>query len=421
MVLPVLHESGFGNQFGMLLEHLSLAQLARAPLQLPPFHQPAEHRSEAEPPPPHPSELLNLSSLNSPCSAVSAISLEQTHLLPQLDSLLTLAVRREDGTEKAPKWHLARLPLRPRSIELAVVRMLQSKGLEHASTFAYCHTIDCRSRTRRACRRTPRLCARTPQRLPNNYLFAHRLSQLLCDRAPSPGLELSRLQLAALQGLKLSESVVADALLLSRELGLFSAIHLRLSDAGALTKGLNRSTLLGQVTALVPTLEKVAAAHTSSSKHHPYSVYLASNRPGEVEALLPTLRGIFGVRFQVYSWKQVAPHVFPLQPIGLRAALIEHELCVRAPIAFAGSVWSTWSNLIGLRRWAQSLSAPRAYLDLATGSAAPPCAEAALPTLLKRGANARRRASRGEGCETWLRELGAIGPTPDVDDNDELP
>lgn len=133
MVLPVLHESGFGNQFGMLLEHLSLAQLARAPLQLPPFHQPAEHRSEAEPPPPHPSELLNLSSLNSPCSAVSAISLEQTHLLPQLDSLLTLAVRREDGTEKAPKWHLARLPLRPRSIELAVVRMLQSKGLEHAS------------------------------------------------------------------------------------------------------------------------------------------------------------------------------------------------------------------------------------------------------------------------------------------------
>lgn len=153
----------------------------------------------------------------------------------------------------------------------------------------------------------------------------------------------------------------------------------RLSDAGALTKGLNRSTLLGQVTALVPTLEKVAAAHTSSSKHHPYSVYLASNRPGEVcqprgtsdgtcyarvgifgihghlfatrhdaerpqsnwdhigsvrgalnsnylkysrylgwqvEALLPTLRGIFGVRFQVYSWKQVAPHVFPLQPIG---------------------------------------------------------------------------------------------------------
>ena len=36
---------------------------------------------------------------------------------------------------------------------------------------------------------------------------------------------------------------------------------------------------------------------------------------------------------------------------GLRDALVEHELCVHAPVAFYGSAFSTWANLIAARRW----------------------------------------------------------------------
>ena len=45
IVHPTLHESGFGNQFGMLLQHVAIAQLSSRPLALPPFHVPREHRA----------------------------------------------------------------------------------------------------------------------------------------------------------------------------------------------------------------------------------------------------------------------------------------------------------------------------------------------------------------------------------------
>jgi hypothetical protein len=72
------------------------------------------------------------------------------------------------------------------------------------------------------------------------------------------------------------------------------------------------------------------------------------------------------------------------------------------------STWSTWSNLIGLRRWAQRVPAARAYLDLATARPAPPCAEQALPSLLRRGTG----EGRGEGnvtCAEWLSAVGVVG------------
>ena len=40
-----LHASGFGNQVGMLLQHVALAAFSARALVLPPIHQPREHRS----------------------------------------------------------------------------------------------------------------------------------------------------------------------------------------------------------------------------------------------------------------------------------------------------------------------------------------------------------------------------------------
>ena len=62
------------------------------------------------------------------------------------------------------------------------------------------------------------------------------------------------------------------------------------------------------------------------------------------------------------------------------AALVEHELCVRAPLAFAGSPHSTWANLIGARRVAAGRrndepdASRAAYVDLHSGAFLPACA-----------------------------------------------
>ena len=48
VVHPLLHTSGFGNQVGMLLQHLALAAESRRALVLPPFHQPASHRRASQ-------------------------------------------------------------------------------------------------------------------------------------------------------------------------------------------------------------------------------------------------------------------------------------------------------------------------------------------------------------------------------------
>ena len=59
----------------------------------------------------------------------------------------------------------------------------------------------------------------------------------------------------------------------------------------------------------------------------------------------------------------------------LRAALVEHEVCVLAGGAFYGSAWSTWANLIGARRWARGKEARVAYIDADTMEPTPTCAQ----------------------------------------------
>ena len=44
IVHPTLHGSGFGNQVGMMLQHIALAAHSQRTLVLPPFHVPPEHR-----------------------------------------------------------------------------------------------------------------------------------------------------------------------------------------------------------------------------------------------------------------------------------------------------------------------------------------------------------------------------------------
>ena len=49
IVRGMLHSSGFGNQVGMLLQHVALAAHTGRVLVLPHIHQPAEHRRAGEP------------------------------------------------------------------------------------------------------------------------------------------------------------------------------------------------------------------------------------------------------------------------------------------------------------------------------------------------------------------------------------
>lgn len=145
IVHPLLHESGFGNQFGMVLQHLAITQLAGRDLVLPHFRQPREHLADAVDTVAHvdPSELISLRSLTSPCSNVSSISLLRGIAPPPSKSQLTYLIRREHGPETGlpaadgrpalPDWELARLPARPESVELALVQMLRDDASEASS------------------------------------------------------------------------------------------------------------------------------------------------------------------------------------------------------------------------------------------------------------------------------------------------
>ena len=90
-----------------------------------------------------------------------------------------------------------------------------------------------------------------------------------------------------------------------------------------------------------------AKAAASSPRAEPTShvpVYSSGSMSGHAgEAPSPSLR--------LASWDDVVVHRGTAPFGGLRDALIEHELCVTAPNGFAGSQFSTWSNLIGARRW----------------------------------------------------------------------
>ena len=67
------------------------------------------------------------------------------------------------------------------------------------------------------------------------------------------------------------------------------------------------------------------------------------------------------------DWADGAP------PRELRAALVEHELCVRAP-GLCRRPRSTWANLIGARRVARGVAdAAAAYVDLHTSAPAVKC------------------------------------------------
>jgi hypothetical protein len=145
IVHPLLHESGFGNQFGMALQHLAITQLAGRDLVLPHFRQPREHLAAAADSVAHvdPGELIELRSLTSPCSNVSSIALLRGIALPASDAQLTYAIRREHapetrmpaaaGRQALPLWELPRLPARHESVELALVHMLRADAATAAS------------------------------------------------------------------------------------------------------------------------------------------------------------------------------------------------------------------------------------------------------------------------------------------------
>lgn len=235
----MLHVSGYGNQVGMLLLHLSLAAISNRTLVLPPLHQPLEHRS------PHEAadqisadEAFNLTAL-APIARV--LSHRQwmngrSVLLPMEQDLLTFTQllhsndaaaqrgkrrhgQRQQRQQRAPRP--LRLAAEPVSALAAAARVLTAchdatcsegemdgrrrrkrrrrrRGTvtpgrggggddDDGSTLVYCHLPSCRARTRRACKRLASGCSRTAQRLPNNYLFAHRLPALLCGNSYAAG------------------------------------------------------------------------------------------------------------------------------------------------------------------------------------------------------------------------------------------
>ena len=104
-----------------------------------------------------------------------------------------------------------------------------------------------------------------------------------------------------------------------------------------------------------------------------WTLYVASNRPSAVRALLPKIAAAVASAGLATTVRVKCWHDLLAKEDGLRAALIEHELCVNAPLGFAGSPFSTWANLIGARRVANG----RPYVDLQTGALVPACAAAA--------------------------------------------
>jgi hypothetical protein len=482
IVDPVLHSSGFGNQCGMLLQHVALAALGGRTLVLPPIHQPAEHRRSAE--------------VEDSLQADEAFNLSSFAPLARVMSSRQLSFASAELTFAS--LHDSQQPLHltpePSSLTAAVVRLLRQPDNCSASrsprvtedegrcqSIIYCHLTSCRTHTRRACRRLPHGCSRTAQRLPNNYLFAHRLAPLLCvegrstskssdelsgcrsgssqsassrllsnrrtdrggiptdDEASSGGggdgvlfgsldllddqatdAILIRMQQCALRLLRLGESVRARASQLASRLGRYAAMHVRLADmADSTSKGVRASDIAALIGRLVPRLgfpdcqsgeavahsfpgdagstaaitataaSAVTSAVTAAPIAAPLStLYVASNQPDTIRNLLPAIaaaasealtrhrarRGCGPSTVRVSSWSELAEHVID-EPWrhGLRSALIEHELCVLAAHGFAGSQFSTWSNLIGARRRVSGVPSKRAYLDLQSGAVVASC------------------------------------------------
>ena len=497
VVYPELHASGFGNQLGMLLQHLSIAALGRAHLVVPPLHVPAEHRqNRALREELHADEVFNFTSL-APFVNVTAfrhvpslrwMTRHKEIVAKKMRTLAPLPSSLRGFGDASPSAPIARASSRTTLAELSVIESLRewnrstdgcrvecadvtSGGCAFDVTtpfVGYCHTSACRVQTRRAasreCRKHRRRHKKTKLegggcgakhrdyiRLRNNYYFAHKLPWLLCSGGlafavgvsnPSAAVRIARSQMEdgvrlvlhpdplplshapgsssafafdellsatqreMLSRIELSGELRAAAAEIAASLGEYACVHVRLRDEAdtvsssksapssskKASKGLDKPSLLSALRELVPRL-RASGART---------VYVASNRPGAVRAMeadleaavssvVPSLTSSLAPSLApshapsqtpAYAGGQTRP---PLQlatwhdvlhrgavPIGLRAALIEHELCVTAPNGFAGSQFSTWANLIGARRWLAGR--PSAYIDLISAAVVPKCA-----------------------------------------------
>ena len=439
IVHPVLHTSGFGNQVGMLLQHLAVARLSGRSLVLPPIHQPTEHRAPNEPEEESHIDadgVFNLTTLSTASSTVlttreatSTLAATGVAVRPRQ---LTFSSATGDGDGAPLQMQPAPLPALLAAVELlrnppACVAGAGRRGAgavaaAPCAAIGYCHLVSCRSRTKRACRR--QRCTRSAQRLPNNYLFAHRLPPLLCgvldDQQPGGGgdsapvdastraalLGVWRLQHVALRQLRLAAPLRDGAAQAAFALGRFVAIHVRLTDrtpsgdkaGGGPSKGLNHTALPAMVRRIAPLLLSAANGPEGGGAHggsRTTVLYIATNKPDVVRAMRSELAAALaaaqagatapggggsgsgggGGALLLRGWYDL-PAAQTAGLRGLRAALLEHELCATWARAYAGSVWSTWSNLIGARRWARGGggAAAAAYLDVQSGLPAPACA-----------------------------------------------
>ena len=123
------------------------------------------------------------------------------------------------------------------------------------------------------------------------------------------------------------------------------------------------------------------ATSSSISSGGVRTLYVASNKPSAVRRQMEAIRAAIaraGFRsLLVRGWHDLLAsgkeeEEEAAADEGLRAALVEHELCTLAPAGFAGSTVSTWANLIGARRWVAGHR--DAYRDVHTGALVPACA-----------------------------------------------
>ena len=444
VVHPELHASGFGNQLGMLLQHLSIAALGHAQLVVPPLHVPVEHRqARAFAEMLHADEVFNFSALSPLVNVTAFRRVPWLQWMVQHQEVVGKKMRvfaplpesrsgRLGETWTSPP--IARVSLSTGRADLTMIEVLRKNrsGLGtvgSSQTFAYCHTVACRGHTRRAAKRechsqtkarhSRHRCGGTGRkyvRLGNNYYFARKLPWLLCatgtasaDGASNPATAVARRNMedgvrTALEDGTHSASYVDELLsatereMLSRlelsgelrsaageiaaSLGAYACVHVRLRDdeadaasEGAASKGLDKAFLLSALRELAPRL------HAGGAR----TVYVASNRPGAMRAMRADLEAAVAAPTSNYASAQIGEiGSRPLQlstwhdvlhrrvvPTGLRAALLEHEICTTAPKGFAGSQFSTWANLIGARRWLAGW--PEAYLDLTSGAVVPNC------------------------------------------------
>lgn len=434
VVHPTLHSSGFGNQVGMLLQHVAVAALGWRTLIVPPIHQPAEHRRNNDDDSSLAAdEAFNLSAFAPLVRVLSARQAHQEAALLRSSGELTFSLI--DGDSSRP----VQLQPGPMPAVLAAIYLMRTKGAcernsasaggRSCNVIGYCHTVSCRTRTRRACRRLQKGCSRSAQRLPNNYLFAHRLPPLVCEpveaeddaKAASVGVQSAAslraaraieatevteasvldVQRRALHLLQLGDAVRHRSAALARRLGQYACVHSRMADVSdPSSKGMRPAELPARIGRLVRQLQPPqcegqegaravpSLAATAATVGGPWTLYVASNRPRVVSrlkgAIDAAVRDAVGSRpgwgrcsVTVRAWDDLLPHVDvsagEAWRQGLRAALIEHELCTTAPLGFAGGQFSTWSNLIGVRRYAMGVPASRAYLDVEGGAAVADC------------------------------------------------